>query len=84
MHRRHLLQEFFASGAAQRLHLERLPAYAPALNPAEGVWQQRKGVELRNVCCVDLPHLHHGLREAVKRVRRKLRIIRACFQGAGL
>jgi len=27
-----------AAGAAKRLLLERLPAYAPELNPAEGVW----------------------------------------------
>ena len=36
---------------------QRLPAYAPDLNPDEGVWQQLKGVELRNPCRVDLPHL---------------------------
>ncbi len=53
IHRSHLIQEFLANGAAQRLHLERLPAYAPELNPGEGLWQQLKGVELRNLCCVD-------------------------------
>jgi transposase len=84
IHRSHTIQAFLANGAAPRLHLERLPAYAPELNPAEGVWQQLKGVELRNVCCVDLPHLHRELRDAVKRVRRKPRIIQGCFQGAGL
>jgi transposase len=84
IHRSHTIQEFLANGAAQRLHLERLPAYAPELNPDEGVWQQLKGVELRNVCCVDVPHLHDELRSAVKRVRRKPRIIQGCFQGAGL
>ena len=84
IHRSHTIQEFLANGAAARLHLERLPAYAPELNPDEGVWQQLKGVELRNVCCVDLPHLHQALRDAVKRVRRKPRIIQGCFQGAGL
>ena len=31
MHRRHFIQAFLAGGAAQRLHLERLPAYAPEL-----------------------------------------------------
>jgi transposase len=84
IHRSQVIREFLANGAAQRLHLERLPAYAPELNPDEGVWQQLKGVELRNVCCVDVPHLHDELRSAVKRVRRKPRIIQGCFQGAGL
>jgi transposase len=84
IHRSHLIQEFLANGAAQRLHLERLPAYAPELNPGEGLWQQLKGVELRNLCCFDIPHLRGELRDAVKRVRRKPRILQGCFQGAGL
>jgi transposase len=84
MHRSHTVQEFLTNGASQRLHLERLPAYAPELNPGEGLWQQLKGVELRNVCCVDLPHLRGALRDAVKRVRRKPRILQGCFLGAGL
>jgi site-specific recombinase XerD len=49
MHRRHVIQAFLANGAAQRLHLERLPAYAPELNPGEGLWAQLKGVERRNL-----------------------------------
>jgi transposase len=84
IHRSHTIQEFLANGAAQRLHLERLPAYAPELNPGEGVWQQLKGVELRNLCCFDLRHLRDELRTAVKRVRRKPRILKGCFAGAGL
>jgi transposase len=84
IHRSHTIQEFLANGAAQSLHLERLPAYAPELNPGEGLWQQLKGVELRNVCCFDIPHLRGELRDAVKRVRRKPRILTGCFQGAGL
>jgi len=84
IHRSHTIQEFLANGASQRLHLERLPAYAPELNPDEGFWQQLKGVELRNLCCFDLRHLRNELRAAVKRVRRKLRILKGCFAGAGL
>ena len=84
IHRSHVIREFLANGAAQRIHLERLPAYAPELNPGEGLWQQRKGVELRHVCCCDIPHLRHELRDAVKRVRRKPRLIRGFFRGAKL
>ena len=57
--------------ASQRLHLEHLSAYAPELNPDEGVWAYWKGVELRNLCCFDVPHLRHELRDTVKRLRRK-------------
>jgi transposase len=84
IHRSRVIREFLAKGAAPRLHLERLPAYAPELNPGEGLWQQLTGVELRNVCCVDIPHLRHELRDAVKRVRRKPRLIRGFFRGAKL
>ena len=84
IHRSHTIKAFLAHGAAARLHLERLPAYAPELNPDEGLWAHLKGVELRNLCCNDLPHLRHELRAAVKRVRRKPRIIQGCFAGAGL
>jgi transposase len=84
MHRRHLSKACLAHGAAERLHLERLPAYAPDLNPGEGLWAHRKGVELRNVCCFNLGHLRQELRDAVKRVRRKPRLIQSFFRGAKL
>jgi transposase len=84
IHRSHLIQEFLANGAAERLCVERLPAYAPELNPGEGLWAHLKGVELRNVCCFTIHHLRHELRDAVKRVRRKPRIIKGCFAGAKL
>jgi hypothetical protein len=39
IHRSRVIKEFLATGAAQRFHLEHLPAYAPELNPGEGLWQ---------------------------------------------
>ncbi len=84
IHRSQVIREFLVNGAAQRLHLERLPAYAPELNPGEGLWQQLKGVELRNVCCFNIPHLRRQLRDAVKRVRRRPRLINSFFRGAKL
>jgi transposase len=32
------VKAFLRRGAAKRLHLEQLPAYAPDLNPDEGIW----------------------------------------------
>jgi transposase len=84
IHRSRVIKAFLANGAAQRLHVERLPAYAPELNPGEGLWEQLKGVELRNLCCVNIPHLRHELRDAVKRVRRKPRVLQGFFRGAKL
>ena len=84
IHRRQTLKEFLANGAAHRLHLERLPADAPELNPDGGLWPQRKGVERRHVCGCHLPQLRGARRDAVKRVRRKPRLIQSFFRGAKL
>jgi transposase len=84
LHRSRVSQQCLARGAAQRLPLERLPAYAPELNPGEGLWQQWQGVELRNVCCFDSPHLTQEVRDAVKRVRRRPPLIASFFRGAKL
>jgi transposase len=84
IHRSRVIQGFLAQGAAHRIHLERLPAYAPALTPGEGLWQQLKGVELRNLCCFNIPHLTQALRDAVKRVRRKPPLLQSVFRGAQL
>jgi transposase len=83
IHRSHIVKAFPAIGAAERIHLERLLAYAPELKPGEGFWAHLKGVELRHVCCFNAPHLRAELRDAVKRVRRKPRV-EGCFQGANL
>jgi len=83
IHRSRAVKQYLAEGAAARLHLERLPGYAPELNPDEGVWHYLKHVELGNVCCRDLPHLREGLTAAERRLRQKPDIIRACFKQAG-
>lgn len=84
IHRSQTIKAFLADGASPRLHLERLPAYAPELNPDEGLWQQLNGGALRNLCCFDLLHLRRERRAAVKRVRRKPHLITSCFHGAKL
>lgn len=69
IHRSHTSREFLINGASQRIPLERLPAYAPELNPDEGVWQQLQGVELRNVCCFD------QLKREFFRIIREIRMV---------
>ena len=83
IHRARVVKDFLAAGAAPRLCLERLPAYAPDLNPDEGVWRHLKRVELRNVCCRDLPHLRTELARATKRLRRRPHVLRGCIRHAG-
>lgn len=83
IHRGQAVKDFLAGGAARRLHLEPLPGYAPDLNPDEGIWQYLKRVELRNLCCTDLPHLRRELRLATMRLRHKRQVIRGCIRQAG-
>jgi transposase len=78
------IKAFLASPAGQGVHLEQLPAYAPELNPDEGVWNYLKRVELKNVVCQHLGQLSYELGKAIKRLRQKPHIIRACVAQAGL
>ena len=84
IHRNIQVKTFLANGAARQIHLERLPAYAPDLNPDEGTWRHLKYIELRNVCCFDLAHLHQQLTLAILRLRRKPHLIQSFFAQAGL
>jgi transposase len=77
------VKDFLAAGAAKRLHLERLPGYAPDLNADEGVWNLLKQVELRNRCCQDLDELAWELGLAIRRLRRKVPRLTACFRACG-
>lgn len=83
IHRSRVIRGFLREGAAKRLHLERLPGYAPDLNPDEGVWNYLKRVELGNVCCHDLTELTAQVRQAEQRIRDKPDILRACSQQCG-
>ena len=84
IHRCQAVKQFLADGGAERIWLERLPAYAPDLNPDEGIWQYLKYVELRNVVCADLDELRYELRLAIARVRHKPDVIPGCMAQAGL
>lgn len=84
IHRSQEVQEFLAAGWAKTIHLERFPAYAPELNPDEGVWQHLKHVELRNLRCFDFNHLSMELKLAIRRMRNKPDLIQSFFTGAKL
>ena len=77
------VKDFLAAGAAKRLHLERLPGYAPDLNPDEGVWNLLKRGELKNRCCHDLDELRWELGLAIRRLRRKAHLLTACYRQCG-
>ncbi len=83
IHHGEAVKQYLAGGAAARLHLERLPAYAPELNPDEGAWNQLKRVQLKNRCCQTEAELWHELCLAIRRVQRRPHLITACFRQCG-
>jgi transposase len=71
---------------AQRgwLRTERLPAYAPELNPVEPLWGNVKTRELANHCAPDLVSLGRPLRTGLARVRRSPTLGLSFLRHAGL
>ena len=84
IHRRTAVEEFLASDTGRGLRVERLPPYAPDLNPVEGAWQHLEHLGVRDSVCLDVEELHLELHLAVGRLRQKPRVIRSFFVGAGL
>ncbi len=58
-HRSRLVKSFLAE-LDGRIWLEKLPAYAPELNPAEYVWGYWKKHELPNFCPKDYEIMHNS------------------------
>lgn len=83
IHRSQEVRDYLADGADKRLHLVRLPAYSPELNPAEGVWNLMKHSDLKNVCCRDLVQLQGLLKSAALRLANRPDLLHACIQQPG-
>ncbi len=75
IHRCRVVKDFLREGGAARIWLERLPAYAPDLNPVEGVWRYLKRVRLGNVCCRTLVQLRYEVRLATANLRHKVQVL---------
>lgn len=84
IHRGDEVAWYLAERPSGMVQVERLPGYAPDLNPQEGAWEHLKHVELRNCCFADLDALGFGLTRAIARLRHKVALIRSFFSGAGL
>ncbi len=66
------------------LTTERLPAYAPELNPVEGLWGWIKGTCLANVCTDTLDPLVDRVRAGTRLVRRRSDLLQSFLAKAGL
>ena len=82
-HRSKKLKAYLAAGAAQRIHLEQLPGYAPDLNPTEWVWSYLKVTELANTPCDYLSQVETLILKAKRRMQRRPELIQAFIRDAG-
>lgn len=82
-HRSRLVKDFVRAHE-DRLVVERLPGYAPELNPVEYLWGYWKHHALPNLCPRDFGALSgHALR-ALRRMRRRPRLVVAFWKQAEL
>lgn len=82
-HRSKLVQEYLAT-LDGHIVVERLPAYAPELNPVEYIWAYLKHHALPNVCPKDLWQLGEGARRCLRKMRRRRPLIMAFWRQASL
>jgi DDE superfamily endonuclease len=66
------------------LVVERLPAYAPELNPVERLWSSLKAIELANLTSPTLAEVIDQAHRSIQRVRRNPHLAYSFLRHAGL
>jgi transposase len=82
-HRSRVMTEYVTSQASW-LRVERLPGYAPDLNPVEMLWGNVKGQEVANLCADGLGEAAAALSSGLRRVRRRPELMYSFLAHAGL
>jgi transposase len=81
----HLAPELadFAGENRAWLRIYQLPAYAPELNPAEGIWSLLKRAMV-NFAAADLDGLVRIIKRKLKKIQYRPHLIDGCLAGTGL
>jgi transposase len=74
----------YVASTKGRIVIERLPAYAPELNPVEYMWVHFKTHEIANLIPTKAWELSLEATAALRRMRRRRVIIAACHAQAEL
>ena len=82
VHKRAELRAF--TGAQPWLRVFWLPAYAPDLNPVEGIWSVLKRGVLANLAVASFAHLVQVIRHGLKKIQYQPGLIEGCLAGTGL
>jgi putative transposase len=82
----HRSREMTAFLCSQRdwLQVERLPAYAPDLNPTEGVWNNIKSREMANLCPELMSETTAAFRRGLQRLSHTRRLPFSFLRHTGL
>lgn len=82
-HRSRVVRDYVDATRGE-IQIERLPAYAPELNPVEYLWAHFKQHELANFCPKRFSELSTFARNKLRRSQRRPKIIAACWAQAKL
>jgi transposase len=82
-HKSKMMKEYLTSQRSW-LSEERLPGYAPDLNPVETLWGNVKGQEMANRCSQNLDEVVTALDSGMKRVRKSRTLPFSFLDHAGL
>lgn len=82
IHKSREVKAFLSSPGGADMRTAALPAYAPELNPSEGLWQYSKREVLGNAASHDFDELKQKVRAAMRRMRGRPELIRAFFKHA--
>jgi len=69
---------------ARRIRVERLPSYAPELNPVEQGWSHTKCGELANFAPHDIGHLDDAVRRSIRSKRGNQVLLLSFVRQTGL
>jgi transposase len=82
-HKSLVMKEYLASQQSW-LTVERLPGYAPDLNPVETLWSNVKGQELANRCSKDIDEAETAVRSGIVRAGKSRSLPFSFLRHAGL
>ena len=82
-HRSKTMRAFLAT-QRRWLVVERLPAYAPELNPVEQLWGNIKSQELANLCVDTIAETEIAARKAIARVKDETELAFSFLRHTGL
>jgi len=82
-HTSKLTQEFIKTQSSW-LTVERMPTYAPELNPPEHVWSAMKAKDMGNIHVETPDELDRHIERSLRRIRRSRTILRGCVRSSGL